>query len=260
VFCASWRLRSCSHLRATQTGFWPSCPCLHESAESRFPPIHSFYKIRLTCSSSRSFSLSSSFGRSTPAQQKPKPYRQRASAKVTQEPSPRLAGHSATAARPRFSCFSIPCFELELAFAFPALRYAFGCRREVSIFVTRSCGYSSGRRSEYLEGAHSNPANLAAELPTGRTPKRGFNAAQGDFSDAPQLCPRCPVGGLNTKARHDRGQVTRKVCRLDFSRELAFRLCALQTLLQSRFTAFSPIDHRELYMFCLCATCQGPLD
>jgi hypothetical protein len=30
---------------------------------------------------------------------------------------------------------------------------------------------------------------VAAELPAGRTPQRGFNAAQGDFSDAPQLCP-----------------------------------------------------------------------
>src|ERR1700756_1848886 len=99
-----------------------------------------------------------------------------------------------------------------------------------------------------------------AELPTGGAPKRGFNAAQGDFSDAPQLCPRCPVGGLNTKACHDRGQVTRKVCWLDFCWEIAFRLRALQTLLQSRFTAFSPVDHRKLYMFCLCATCQCPLD
>jgi NAD(P)-dependent dehydrogenase (short-subunit alcohol dehydrogenase family) len=46
-----------------------------------------------------------------------------------------------------------------------------------------------------------------------------------------------------------------KVCRLDFCREFAFRLRLLQTLLQS-FPAFSPIDNRELYMFCLRATCH----
>src|SRR5579864_8742621 len=103
-------------------------------------------------------------------------------------------------------------------------------------------------------------ANLAAELAACRTPKGGFNAAQGDFSDAPQLCPRCPVGGLNAKACHDRRQVTGKVYRVDFCREFALRLRLLQTLLQSRFTAFSPIDHRKLYMFCIRATCQCPLD
>src|ERR1700751_3596047 len=91
--------------------------------------------------------------------------------------------------------------------------------------------------------ADSNRANLAPEFPACRTPKRGLNAAQGDFSDAPHLCLRCPVGGLNAKACHDRRQVTGKVCRLDFYREFAFRLRLLQTLLQSRFTAFSPIDH-----------------
>src|SRR6201997_1648339 len=100
----------------------------------------------------------------------------------------------------------------------------------------------------------------AADLAACRTPKRGFNAAQGDFSDAPQLCPRCPIGGLNAKACHDRRQVTGKVCWLDFPRKFAFRLRLLETLLQSRFTAFSPIDHRKLYMFCIRPTCQRPLD
>src|SRR6202008_1064028 len=98
------------------------------------------------------------------------------------------------------------------------------------------------RRSEWPQDVHSNRVNLAAELPACRTPKHGFNTTQGDFSDAPQLCPRCPVGGLNAKACHDRRQVTGKVCRLDFLREFAFRLRLLQTLLQSRFAAFSPVD------------------
>ena len=106
----------------------------------------------------------------------------------------------------------------------------------------------------------SPAANLAAELSARRTQSVAFNAAQGNFSDAPQLCPRCPVGGLNAKARDDRRQVTGKVCRLDFCREFAFRLRLLQTLLQSRFTTFSPIDHRQLYRFRIRATCQRPLD
>jgi hypothetical protein len=45
-----------------------------------------------------------------------------------------------------------------------------------------------------------------------RTPggalEAGFNATQGDFSDAPQLCPCCSVGGLNAKACHDRREVS----------------------------------------------------
>lgn len=67
-------------------------------------------------------------------------------------------------------------------------------------------------------------ANLAADLAACRTRKAGFNGMHGDFSDAPQLCPVCLVGGLNAKACHDRGEVTGKVCRLDFWRELGFRL------------------------------------
>jgi NAD(P)-dependent dehydrogenase (short-subunit alcohol dehydrogenase family) len=80
------------------------------------------------------------------------------------------------------------------------------------------------RRSEWPQDADSNRAKLAAKLAACRTPKGGFNAAQGDFSDALQLCPRCPVGGLNAKACHYRRQVTGKVCGLDFCREFAFRL------------------------------------
>ncbi len=45
---------------------------------------------------------------------------------------------------------------------------------------------------------------------------RAINAAQGDCSDAPQLCPRCPVGGLNAKACHYRRQVTGKSLRVGF--------------------------------------------
>jgi hypothetical protein len=52
----------------------------------------------------------------------------------------------------------------------------------------------------------------------------GFNAAQGDFCDAPQVCPRCPIGSLNAKACHERRQVTGKVCGMDLCREFAFRL------------------------------------
>src|SRR6516164_10309285 len=90
--------------------------------------------------------------------------------------------------------------------------------------------------------------------------KSRFNAAQGDFSDAPQLCSRCAVRGLNSKACHYRGQITGKVCGLDFCRELALRLRLLQAPLYGRFTAFSPIDHRLLYRFRVCTTCECPLN
>src|ERR1700752_1114642 len=64
----------------------------------------------------------------------------------------------------------------------------------------------------------------AADLAACRTRKAGFNAAQGDFCDAPQVCPRCSIGSLNAKACHERRQVTCKVCRLDFCGKFAFRL------------------------------------
>jgi len=70
-----------------------------------------------------------------------------------------------------------------------------------------------------------------------RIAKRAFNTAQGDVTDAPQLCPRCSVCGLNAKACYYRRQVTGKVCGLDFCREFAFRLRLLPTCLKSRFTA-----------------------
>src|SRR5579864_6773113 len=66
----------------------------------------------------------------------------------------------------------------------------------------------------------SGPADLAAC----RTRKAGFNAAQGDFCDAPQVCPRCPIDSLNAKACHERRQVTGKVCGMDLCGKFAFRL------------------------------------
>jgi hypothetical protein len=51
-------------------------------------------------------------------------------------------------------------------------------------------------------------ATLAAELTACRIAKRAFHAEQRDVSDAPQLCPRCPVSGLNAKTCHDRRKVT----------------------------------------------------
>ena len=124
--------------------------------------------------------------------------------------------------------------------------------------------YPSFRRPTHPETLFSTPTKTdqacPADLAACRTRKAGFNAAQGDFGDAPQLCLRCPVGSLNAKACHDRRQVTGKVRRLDFCREFTFRLGLLQALLESRFTVFSPIDHRKLYLFCIRATCQCPLD
>src|SRR5713101_8723482 len=106
----------------------------------------------------------------------------------------------------------------------------------------------------------ANRTNLAADLAVCKARKADFNTTHGDCSDTAQLCPCCPVGGLNAKACHDRREVAGKVCGLDLSRELALRLRLLQALLQSRFTTFSPIDHRLLHRLRICATCQCPLD
>src|ERR1700739_3055114 len=95
-----------------------------------------------------------------------------------------------------------------------------------------------------VRGPHASRANLAANLAACRTRKAGFDAAQGDFSDAPQLGPSCPVGGLHAEPCYYRRQITGKVCGLDSCREFVFGLRLLQTLPQSRFTALSPIDYR----------------
>src|ERR1700745_4130819 len=89
----------------------------------------------------------------------------------------------------------------------------------------------------YLPSPHASrnslfTTNRPAELAACRSRKAGFNAAQGDFGNAPQLYPRCPVGSLNAKACHHRRQVTSKVSRPDLCREFAFRLRLLQALLQ----------------------------
>lgn len=78
------------------------------------------------------------------------------------------------------------------------------------------------RTSDELGDAHPDRASLPADLDACRTRKAGFNAAQSDFSDAPQLCPRCAVSGLNANACHCRRQVMGKVCGLDFCREEGF--------------------------------------
>ena len=99
---------------------------------------------------------------------------------------------------------------------------------------------------------HSRDTSLSREAKSCITPKTGFNTAQGDVSDTPQLCPSCPVGSLNAEARHLLMRGSGESLRAGSLEELALRLRLLHTHLERGFTTFSPTDHRLLYRFGIC--------